>query len=107
MANGLASGETFNQLVAQGFGPTSASYAAGQESAVANMFDAALFFQDDWKVNPKFTLSGGLRWEAQNHIADHDDWVRAYLSPTRSTATARTRSPRPSFVVATDFSSIA
>ena len=25
--------------------------------------------------NPRLTLSGGLRWEAQNHIADHDDWA--------------------------------
>ena len=74
MANGLQSGETFNQLVQQGYGPSSATYATGQESAVANMFDAAVFVQDDWKFNPKLTLSGGLRWEAQNHIADHDDW---------------------------------
>jgi len=73
MANGLQT-QSFNQLVQQGYGPISASFATGQESALANMFDIALFFQDDWKVNPKLTLSGGLRWEAQNHIADHDDW---------------------------------
>jgi len=73
MANGLQSGETFNELQPT-YGPISASYATGQESAVANMFDVALFVQDDWKVNPKLTLSGGMRWEAQNHIADHDDW---------------------------------
>ena len=74
MANGLQT-QTFSSLVQQGYGPTSVSYASGQESALANMFDIALFAQDDWKFSRKLTLSGGLRWEAQNHIADHDDWA--------------------------------
>jgi hypothetical protein len=72
MANGLQT-ETYSQLQ-PAYGPISASFTTGPQSAVANMFDIALFAQDDWKVNPKLTLSGGLRWEAQNHIADHDDW---------------------------------
>jgi len=80
-ANGLASGASFNSLVQQGFGPSSASYAAGNPSAVANVFDVALFVQDDARVNPRLTVSGGMRWEAQNHIADHDDWApRAALT---------------------------
>jgi hypothetical protein len=55
--------------------PSKLSYASGAPSARANVFDAAVFFQDDWKVNRNLTLSGGLRWESQNHISDHDDWA--------------------------------
>ena len=55
--------------------PTKLGYTTGGKSATANVFDAALFVQDDWKASPFLTLSGGLRWESQNHISDHSNWA--------------------------------
>lgn len=41
----------------------------------ATVVDGALYFQDDLKINPNFVLGLGLRYEAQNWIADHNDWA--------------------------------
>jgi hypothetical protein len=46
----------------------------GRPVAQATLFDAGLFFQNDWKVSPKFTFSYGLRYEAQNYIHDYSDF---------------------------------
>jgi hypothetical protein len=37
--------------------------------------DVGLFVQDDWRVAPNLTLSGGLRWEDQTNIHDRRDFA--------------------------------
>lgn len=78
--NGLAQGKTVAEIAAscptgQVCTPIKLNYTTGLTAFRGNVFDGALFFQDDWKVKPYLTLSGGLRFDSQNHVADHVDWA--------------------------------
>ena len=46
----------------------------GTPAARVTLFDAGVFYQDDWRLRPDFTLSYGIRYEGQNWINDHADF---------------------------------
>jgi hypothetical protein len=58
-----------------GAGPSQLTITQGIPAASVSVFDSGLYVQDDWRVRPNITLSGGLRLESQNHINDHADWA--------------------------------
>jgi hypothetical protein len=53
--------------------PSQYGVTVGNASSSVVLFDAGLFYQDDFKFRPNLTLSYGLRFEAQNRISDHND----------------------------------
>ena len=70
--------------------PSQYSVTAGSPAANVAIFDAGLFFQDDWRANPNLTLGFGVRYEGQNRISDHAD-----LAPRASFAWAPFHSGGP------------
>ena len=73
--------------------PAEYDITVGKSNTTVSVFDAGLFFQDDYKLRPNLTLSYGLRYEAQNQIDDHNDWaprIGLAWAPKRGTGPAKT-----------------
>jgi hypothetical protein len=52
-----------------------ASPTGGVPTVPVTLADVGLYVQDEWRLRPNITLSYGLRFETQNAIHDHADWV--------------------------------
>jgi hypothetical protein len=72
---GLQAGLPFSQIQASGGGPSQFTFTTGNPLAAVNYLEVEPYVEDDWKVRPNLTVSGGLRFETQNHIHDHADFA--------------------------------
>ena len=81
-------GDTPAQIRALGGGATQFSIATGAAELAVHQFDGAIFAGDEWRARPNFTLSWGLRYEAQTNMHDWRD-IRAWPSHGRPAAAAR------------------
>ena len=68
--------------------PSEYDVTAGNATAGVNLFDGALFFQDDWSARPNLTVSYGVRFEGQNRISDHADFAPRFAVSWAPRATA-------------------
>jgi hypothetical protein len=55
--------------------PSQYDVTAGNPSSLLDYYDIGLYYQDDYKFRPNFTLSYGMRYESQNGIGDHGDFA--------------------------------
>jgi hypothetical protein len=72
---GQQAGWSAQQIRAAGGGASQFSIAAGNSLASLSQYDVGFFALDDWRARPNFTVSVGLRYEAQTRIDDHHDFA--------------------------------
>jgi hypothetical protein len=63
------------QIQANGGGANQFTLIAGNPLASVNYFDLEPYVEDDWKARRNMTISGGLRFETQDHIHDRADFA--------------------------------
>ena len=71
---GIQNGLTGPQIRVTGGGASQFSLSAGNPLASLNQIDFGVYGQDDWRMRPNFTLSAGLRVEAQSHVSGLRDF---------------------------------
>ena len=94
---------TFESLAAYDAGrPRSYTRRIGDPNIDYTYFQGALYAQDDFRIRRNLTLSGGVRYEAQNHVDDLDN-VMPRLGVTWAPGTAGTTTLRASWGIFTDW----
>ncbi|MGD0668095.1 MAG: carboxypeptidase regulatory-like domain-containing protein [Bryobacteraceae bacterium] len=68
-------GFTAAQIQSLGGGPSRFTIQSGLSYVNMTRYDAAPFFQDDWKMKPNLTLSLGMRYEVQTLVSDDHDFA--------------------------------
>lgn len=72
---GLGTGQTWQQIHANGGGPSQLNLVYGSPKVTGSMADVGLYYQDDWSVRKNLTFGYGVRWESQSGIHDKNDWA--------------------------------
>ncbi len=72
---GLQEGLTPQQIRAMGGGASQFSIITGQPLSDVSMLDIGLYAEDEWRIKPNISLTGGLRYETQTGIPYKGDWA--------------------------------